>query len=590
MGCACSKAKENKKREEIFCDGDSCSLASRKKGDRWNYDSGEISMAPARSGASKASETSSFLGRASLAGLEKAIEVIDTLGSSMSNLNPGNGFISGMAARENKISILAFEVANTIVKGANLLRSLSEENIQFLKDEILQSDGVGQLISTDMKELLILTAADKREELDVFSREVIRFGDLCKDPTWHNLGRYFQRLDSDFTQQQCKEEVETTMQQLMDLAQNTSELYHELHALDRFEQDQQRRLHEEKSLPAARQESLMMLQSELKHQRKLVRSLKKKSLWSRSLEEVVEKFVDIVIFVHKEIGEVFGNNGTNLDDTGPNHGGRLGASGLALHYANVINQIDSIVCRPFSLPANMRETLYRGLPADVKTALRSRLHPFDAKEKNTGVQIKAELQKTLKWIVPMAENTIRMHQGFGWVGEWANISTEVNKKPSAQHGVARIQTLYHADKEKTEDVILELVVWLHRLVIQVKNKGYGVEVLTSVNHQSNKVTSPQEEESKKDPSSVTNVQISNMVQLSQEEAELLERSSSSRMVLGRSKSHLVSVTRRDTRTQRRWCFSRSCGSSPARESSMASNLYFEKQNVLDVMDGLDAHA
>lgn len=32
-----------------------------------------------------------------------------------------------------------------------------------------------------------------REELDLFSREVIRFGDLCKDPQWHNLGRYFSR-------------------------------------------------------------------------------------------------------------------------------------------------------------------------------------------------------------------------------------------------------------------------------------------------------------------------------------------------------------------------------------------------------------
>ncbi|KAH7669033.1 hypothetical protein IHE45_11G050100 [Dioscorea alata] len=417
MGCACSRAKVDEKTEQLICDSDSCSFVAAKKEDRWNY-SGEIAVTPARAGASKASETSSFFGRASLAGLEKAMEVIDTLGSSMSNLNAGNGFISGTTARENKISILAFEVANTIVKGANLLRSLSEENIQFLKDEVFQSDGVRQLISADTVELLVLASTDKREELDVFSREVIRFGDLCKDPTWHNLGRYFQRLDSDFSHRPCKEEVETTMQQLMDLAQTTSELYHELHALDRFEQDHQRRLHEEKALPAARRESLMILQSELKHQRKLVRSLKKKSLWSRSLEEVVEKLVEIVIFVHKEIEEVFG---TNSVTAAPNHTGRLGTSGLALHYANVINQIDSIVCRPFSLPANMRETLYRGLPADVKIALRSRLHPFDANEKNTGAQIKAELQKTLKWIVPIADNTVRIHQGFGWVGEWANI-------------------------------------------------------------------------------------------------------------------------------------------------------------------------
>jgi hypothetical protein len=32
-----------------------------------------------------------------------------------------------------------------------------------------------------------------REELAVFSREVIRFGNLCKDPIWHNLGRYFDK-------------------------------------------------------------------------------------------------------------------------------------------------------------------------------------------------------------------------------------------------------------------------------------------------------------------------------------------------------------------------------------------------------------
>jgi hypothetical protein len=35
-----------------------------------------------------------------------------------------------------------------------------------------------------------------REELAIFSREVIRFGDLCKDPIWHNLGRYFDKYVS----------------------------------------------------------------------------------------------------------------------------------------------------------------------------------------------------------------------------------------------------------------------------------------------------------------------------------------------------------------------------------------------------------
>ena len=80
----------------------------------------------------------------------------------MSNLNSGSGFVTGLASRGNRISILAFEVANTIAKGADLLLSLSEENIQFLKKDVLHSEGVQKLVSTNMKELLSIAAADKR--------------------------------------------------------------------------------------------------------------------------------------------------------------------------------------------------------------------------------------------------------------------------------------------------------------------------------------------------------------------------------------------------------------------------------------------
>ncbi|XP_012446353.1 protein PSK SIMULATOR 1 [Gossypium raimondii] len=427
--------------------------------------------------AAKVSEVGSLLGRAGTAGLGKAVEVLDTLGSSMTNLNLSSGFTSGVTTKGNKIAILAFEVANTIVKGANLMQSLSNENIRHLKEVVLPSEGVQNLISRDMDELLRIAAADKREELKVFSGEVVRFGNRCKDPQWHNLDRYFEKLGSELTpEKQLKDEAEAIMQQLMSYVQYTAELYHELHALDRFEQDYRRKLQEEDNSTAVqRGDSLAILKAELKSQKKHVRSLKKKSLWSRILEEVMEKLVDVVHFLHLEIHEAFGSAGGDkpVKASVSSHK-KLGSAGLALHYANIITQIDTLVSRSSSVPPNTRDSLYQGLPPTVKSALRSRLQSFQIKEELTVPQIKAEMEKTLQWLVPIATNTTKAHHGFGWVGEWANTGSEVNRKPAGQTDLLRIETLHHADKEKTEVYILDLVVWLHHLVTQVRACNGGI--------------------------------------------------------------------------------------------------------------------
>ncbi|KAL6209427.1 hypothetical protein ACLB2K_020369 [Fragaria x ananassa] len=425
---------------------------------------------------SKVSEVSSRLGKAGTAGLGKAVEVLDTLGSSMTNLNPSSGFTSGVTTKGNKISILAFEVANTIVKGSNLMQSLSKDNIKHLKESVLPSEGVQNLISRDMDELLRIAAADKREELSVFSGEVVRFGNRCKDPQWHNLDRYFEKGTELTPQRQLKEDAEIVMQQQMALVQYTAELYHELHALDRFEQDYRRKLQEEdNSNTTQKGDSLALLRAELKSQRKHVRSLKKKSLWSRILEEVMEKLVDIVHYLHLEIHEAFGVADTDKAVKGSqNHHKKLGSAGLALHYANIITQIDTLVSRSSSVPPNTRDTLYQGLPPGIKSALRSKLQSFQVKEKHTVPQIKAEMEKTLQWLVPIAANTTKAHHGFGWVGEWANTGSEMNRKPTGQTDLLRIETLHHADKNKTESYILELVVWLHHLVNQVRVGNNGI--------------------------------------------------------------------------------------------------------------------
>ncbi|TXG68972.1 hypothetical protein EZV62_003907 [Acer yangbiense] len=93
---------------------------------------------------------------------------------------------------------------------------------------------------------------------------------------------------------------------------------------------------------------------------------------------------------------------------------------------------------PTSLPPNMRDSLYNGLPTNVKTAICSQLQSIDAKEELSAFQAKAEMEKTLQWLVPLAANTIKAHQGFGWVGEWANSGHEFGKSIATNINPARL--------------------------------------------------------------------------------------------------------------------------------------------------------
>ncbi|KAF8693396.1 hypothetical protein HU200_038789 [Digitaria exilis] len=441
-------------------------------------ESGKFKALPRRStsgkaGPSKVSDIGLALGRKSTSGLGKAVEVLDNLSSSMSSLSPGGAFVSAPTTKGNKISILAFEVANTIVKGMSLMQSLSKESLKYLKDTVLMSEGVQRLVSSNMDDLMRIAAADKRQELRVFSREVIRFGNRCKDPQWHNLDRYFSKLESEITPQpELKEIAKADMQQLMALVRYTGDLYHELHALDRFEQDYRRKLEEEKrSVTFERGDTVQIIRQELKSQRKHVHSLKKKSLWSKILDDVMEKLVDIVHFLHVEIQDTFGPC-----DGEPNEskGSRqiLGSAGLSLHYANIISQIDNIVSRSSVPPQSTRDALYQGLPPNVKSALRTRLLTCSESQEVPITKIRSSMEKTLLWIVPVANNTARAHHGFGWVGEWANMGNDLSRKQPGQPDVLKIETLYHADKEMTDACILDLVVWLHHLISYSRpNKG-----------------------------------------------------------------------------------------------------------------------
>lgn len=147
----------------------------------------------------------------------------------------------------------------------------------------------------------------------------------------------------------------------------------------------------------------------------------------------------------------------------------------------------------------------------------------------------------------------------------------MNKKQNQQSSINRIQTLYHANKARTEEYLLDLVVWLHHFVVQVKSRGYGVKSTKKVTTLNN---------------SPSKTKVASTPQISEDEREMLEKLSLEGIALGRSRS--FDLDRGTHMRNLRGLFpSRSCGSSPIREFGAAGDWEVEKARFLDVMDGLD---
>lgn len=85
----------------------------------------------------------------------------------------------------------------------------------------------------------------------------------------------------------------------------------------------------------------------------------------------------------------------------------MGPAGLALHYANIIVQIDTLVARASSITSNARDSLYQSLPPGIKLALRSKIKSFNVDKELSVTQIKDEMERTLHWLVPVAGNTTK---------------------------------------------------------------------------------------------------------------------------------------------------------------------------------------
>lgn len=165
-----------------------------------------------------------------------------------------------------------------------------------------------------------------------------------------------------------------------------------------------------------------------------------------------------------------------------------------------------------------------------------------------------------------------------------SFSSELNKK-NLKTDVMRIETLHHADKEKVENYILELLLWLHRLAIKSRSGSDAGEMRSAT--KSHVGTAPQK----------THQQSANATPplLTTDEQIMLQDVSNKIRVRGISKSLDFDRVKTGLTDNSRMVKSSSYSSSRSNELSFNRILSklpvidfgIDKRRALDVIDRLD---
>ncbi|KAK8686635.1 hypothetical protein V6N13_125658 [Hibiscus sabdariffa] len=423
-----------------------------------------------------------------------------------STLDTARSSIPNSKASKHKpyVGVLSFEIAGLMSKLLHLWNCLSDKTMIRLRDESISLEGVRKIVSNDESFLLGLACAEMAENLRLLANSISRVSKKCQDP---NLW-CFERLFDEFAHSGhdshgwvlSSKDLEAKNKKMDKYVTITATLYKEMEELSTIENSLRKSFQCKEYETSIKEQKIADLQQKLFWQKQEVKYLKERSLWNKSFDTVVSMLVRSVFTVLGRMKLVFGfgyppslprslSASATVHPTenaeafsfvsGPLRScskqeekkdmsvsffesnskllrpppGTLGAAGLAFHYANLIIIMEKMIKSPQFVGVDGRDDLYSMLPSSIRSCLRGRLKGvgFSANDPVLAGEWRTALRNILGWISPLAHNMIRWQSERSF--EHQNLLPKTN--------VLLLQTLFFANKEKTEAAITELLVGLN---------------------------------------------------------------------------------------------------------------------------------
>ncbi|XP_076904509.1 protein PSK SIMULATOR 1-like [Bidens hawaiensis] len=361
--------------------------------------------------------------------------------------------------KKSRIRVLAFEVAGIMRKLTDMWRSLTDESVTHLHNNSICLQGVRKIVSNKDTFLINLACAEMVDNIRVLGKYVSRLSKLCEDAS---LGCFETAFDSFANMGHdpygwivSLKDMEVRVKKMERYVAATATLYKEM---DYDENVIKNNIKKGAKMDLDIQEKLHWQDQEIKY-------LKDRSLWNKSFDGVTLLLATSIFTILARIKLVFGivNHEENNDISQgffetyskmlKPSSNTLGYAALSLHYANLIIVMEKMIRSPQLVGLDARDDLYSMLPNSIRSSLRGRLKGigFVASDPVLAGEWREALGKILGWLSPLAHNMIK----------WQNERSFEHQNLMPKTNVLLLQTLFFANRMKTEAAITELLVGLN---------------------------------------------------------------------------------------------------------------------------------